>query len=734
MLYNQSISRFALSFVPLSRVQFFLFSLSVHALLLIVTCLPGTVEAGGGPENLLLVVNERSWASQTIANYYSALRGIPDSHVVYLDWSQPVEITDVETFRQEILEPVVKAIQDKQLSQQIDYIVYSADFPYGINYRSDLKQEERWAVGSITGLTYLAPLVMLKETAYRGRNVNWYMRPWQMRPGEAGSDIPTSRGFRTVFSWMEDGQIGRTGGQHYSLSTMLGYTSGRGNSVSEVINYLRRSSQVDGSRPQGSIYFARTGNVRSTTRHFAYPLVVDELRRLGVHAEIINGTLPQGRKDVSGLAMGAADFEWKTASNQILPGAICDNFTSFGGVLRESSTQTPLTDFLRHGAAASSGTVVEPYSIIQKFPHPIMHVHYVRGCSLAEAFYQSVHGPHQLLIVGDPLCMPWARIPQVKVGGITANQTVQGMITISPTVVGSLAGHVHHFEIFLSGKRIAIVRPGKVWLFDTSEYPDGYHELRVVAFEASALQMQGRDVVPLTIANTDQVIRASVTPVSGIRWNDSFTVSAESTGAREIIVFQNRRVLGKIQGAKGNLELVADQFGLGPIRLQLAGISNNGGSQKVLLSKPIHIDIKPPMARSSLSNPPIGLMPGLSLERQNVTGQISIQKTTPSSWLVDLGMQPQESYLLSGYTKVLKENVYQFQLSVSGEVQLYINGDLIYARKGDSQKMEYIPVTLKPGWHEVNLRGTFAGKTHLSLAFGGPGAFAVGDRQFHHVP
>ena len=85
--------------------------------------------------------------------------------------------------------------------------------------------------------------------------------------------------------------------------------------------------------------------------------------------------------------------------------------------MSEGAGQTPLSEFLRYGAAGSSGTVTEPFAIAEKFPSPMIQVHYARGCTLAEAFYQSVHGPYQLLIVGDPLCRPWADIPQVSVAG-----------------------------------------------------------------------------------------------------------------------------------------------------------------------------------------------------------------------------------------------------------------------------------------------------------------------------
>ena len=62
-----------------------------------------------------------------------------------------------------------------------------------------------------------------------------------------------------------------------------------------------------------------------------------------------------------------------------------------------------MTDWISAGAAGTSGTVTEPYAMQQKFPMPFIHVHYAKGCSLAEAFYQSLMGPYQLLVLGDPL-------------------------------------------------------------------------------------------------------------------------------------------------------------------------------------------------------------------------------------------------------------------------------------------------------------------------------------------
>ena len=66
--------------------------------------------AGGGPENYFLVVNSASASSLTIANHYIELRKIPSSNVLYLDWKRDLNTIDVNTFRTEILGPVLQAI------------------------------------------------------------------------------------------------------------------------------------------------------------------------------------------------------------------------------------------------------------------------------------------------------------------------------------------------------------------------------------------------------------------------------------------------------------------------------------------------------------------------------------------------------------------------------------------------------------------------------------------------
>ncbi len=226
---------------------------------------------------------------------------------------------------------------------------------------------------------------------------------------------------------------------------VLGVTSGRGNTLDEVLAYLRRSAAADDTHPRGTIYYVQNGDVRSKVRQAGFPEAVKELKALGVAAEILDGTVPRNKPDVQGAMLGVADFDWKASGSKILPGAICEHFTSFGGVMN-GSNQTPLSEWLRYGAAAASGTVTEPYAVAQKFPAPAMQVYYARGCTIAESYYQAVLSPYQLLIVGDPLCRPWANVPEITVAGVTWGGPVKGDMKLSPKARFAGGVQAEHFE------------------------------------------------------------------------------------------------------------------------------------------------------------------------------------------------------------------------------------------------------------------------------------------------
>ncbi len=439
-------------------------------------------------------------------------------------------------------------------------------------------------MGSINGLTYLWQPLLGRNPTYLSLTSNHYVCP---SPEQADS----SRGFSSALQFGPRGEPVESDGRRYLLSMMLGVTAGRGNSPQEVLDYLRRSAGADGTHPRGTVYFAENTDVRSKVRHGGYPAVVRLLKGLGVAAEIVRGKLPVNKRDVQGVMMGTASFRWKTSGSTILPGAICEHFTSFGGVMRARAGQTPLSEFLRYGAAGASGTVVEPYSVPHKFPSPMMHVHYARGCTLAEAFYQSVLGPYQLLIVGDPLCRPWANIPQVAVEGVESGATVRGSLSLKPSARIPGGAEVDHFELFIDGWRRTTCDPDGPLQFDTTLLADGHHELRVVAVQSGPIASQGRWIAPITTANHGRKITASVAPAGSVPPDEPLVVTAESPGSTNIAVLHNSRLLGTIAGQSGQLQIDPAQLGFGPVRLRVVALGQEG-STSYAWAEPIELTVE----------------------------------------------------------------------------------------------------------------------------------------------
>jgi hypothetical protein len=318
----------------------------VAAACLLAASLVGTVAwAGGGPENVLLVVNPARADSLAVANAYASLRHVPPGNVLMLPWQDGDEAVPIDRFRAEILQPILRTIDARRLSSQIDCIAYSCGFPWRVDFAAEMpadlakQQIYKFPSGSLTGMTMLYVAVQSGGPNWLDPASNQYFRP----PGPDGA--PTSTiGFRNWYGWSERGDVLDVGGSRYLLATMLGVTAGRGNSVAEIVRSLEAAAAADGTRPRGTIYFLTSGDVRSKARSGPIKGTAQAIVAAGVKAEILEGTLPQGRRDVAGLVTGTPDFDWQASGSGLVPGAICDNLTSFGGVFTPDAGQTPLSD------------------------------------------------------------------------------------------------------------------------------------------------------------------------------------------------------------------------------------------------------------------------------------------------------------------------------------------------------------------------------------------------------
>jgi hypothetical protein len=543
------------------------------------------VLAGGGPENVLLVVNPRAPDSLAVANHYVELRRIPPSNVFYLPAPPRGIAMSSQQFRQNLLEPILAEINRRGLKEQIDYVVYSTNYPSQVNFSTDFAgvaaAPQAKPIMSITSATFLYELAKSAPTQLVALNSNRYFAPT-----DAG--LTVTRGFRSNYAWIPGGLRAAGQGNRYLLSVGLGFTAPTGNTAEEVIAYLKRSAAADGARAGGTFYYMQNKDVRTLVRQGDFRLAATGLQSLGRKAAITPGVVPAGATDIAGLTTGSPHVNLAAANCRLLPGALVDNLTSAGGNLnqpKQPNPQTRLSAYLRLGAAGASGTVVEPFAIAQKFPSPMLHVHYARGASMAEAFYQSVEGPFQLLIVGDPLCQPWAVIPQVSVEGLPIGGILAERATLTPHAVYADGRQAERFELLVDGVRQGECRPGETLTLDPAALDDGFHEIRVVAVDATPLETQGRWIGSITAKRGRGAVQLSLAkPLAA--GDERLHLQATSTEAGPIAVYHNEREVGRSPAGTGPIDVGLSILGSGPVSLQ----ARVEGSPAVR-SRPLHIEI-----------------------------------------------------------------------------------------------------------------------------------------------
>ena len=554
-------------------------------LALIATCsFTSRCVAGGGPQNVVLIVNPDDPNSLQVANAYVELRHIPDSNIIFIPWSVNARAVTGEQFDVRMLKPVLAAVESRGISDQIDSIAFSCGFPYLVDcaglFPGKAFEKPSRPMTSLTSATFLYQFMQGKRSEMFEAWVNFYFSP-------TVDGATASRAFSRSLGWTPAGTA-PAGGVKYFLATSLGVTHERGNTPSEIVESLRRSKASDGAAYRGTIYYMQNNDVRSRVRHGQFQAAVDELAAIGVKGVIESGAAPQNKEDVAGLTTGTSHLQLRSSGSTLLPGALVDNLTSAGGKMHrglEPKPQTPISEFIRLGAAGASGAVIEPYAIPAKFPSPALHVHYARGCSLAESFYQSIVAPYHLLIIGDPLCQPWAKPPAVSVEGVDPLTPLSGVATLAPTAKYPDARKASRFELFLDGVRLESIAPGGTFTLDTKGHAAGWHDVRIVAIDDTPIEVQGAWQHAIQFKGGPNALQLMVDEPRRFAFNESVRVTAAATAPGKVTITHLGRVVGIVDSG-GALTIDPKTVGRGQVTLR----GEQEGSPSVR-SRPVTIEI-----------------------------------------------------------------------------------------------------------------------------------------------
>jgi uncharacterized protein (TIGR03790 family) len=376
--------------------------------------------AGGGPQDVVVVINENSLNSQMVGRYYAKARGIQASHLCYVNSPTNPSISQA-AFENRIRQPVLQHIEEQGLSGRIRFIVFSADFPYKIRL---FPNDDAY---SLTAAMYYG----CKSYSTGSCNVD---------PVASNSYF----GSESAFS----GQLNNhTNG--FISSLIEGWTT------SQITNLINRSVRADYSNPTGTFYFVETSDALRSARRVLYKeaIFLSRFAAPQVGEQIYIGNTLAGRTQVVGISMGCV-MAYCFTNNTYVNGALGDHLTSFGGDYHNmyDLQQARVLDWMGAGCVASYGTVIEPCARTEKFPDPRISFWYQEGFTAGESYWMSVSHPYQGLFTGDPLCQPFAKPATIRVEGIESNSVVSGIVSISANVEAFPGRRIGQVDLFVDDR------------------------------------------------------------------------------------------------------------------------------------------------------------------------------------------------------------------------------------------------------------------------------------------
>ena len=421
------------------------------------------------------------------------------------------------------------------------------------------------ALQRVKSLGFAHRSVITKDAAFIALKSNPAFKQIVNQMEDLPDGLTTTRSFSGQNYWAKNGWANGTQdqGERYLLSSVLAVTGKNQSTLQASLDRLKSSVAADGTAPKGNVYFADHKDPRSRTRKNQFSFAAAELKSLGRSASIGPAIYPKNDSRVIGVTMGSAKPKWPASKSKFLPGAICDNFTSYGAWW-EKTGQTQISEFLDAGAAGASGTVYEPFTIAAKIPSARWHAHYARGTTLAESYYQSVSGPFQLLLVGDPLCCPFGKFPEFKITGLKDKDTVtKDFVLKFEPQAGSPS--IKHFELFYDDIFLSRVTSNKIKIA-IDDISAGYHEIRIVGVSDAPIVRKRSQKLGFTVNKGDISINLHLENPECIL-GQVLRAKVDSSTDSQVLIQQNRRTIASVQSGE-SFEIPTAELGAGETTLQ----------------------------------------------------------------------------------------------------------------------------------------------------------------------
>lgn len=336
---------------------------TVFCLVVVVLCaVPSVAENGGGRAgDVLVVANREDPASMQIARAYCRARNLPPANLLALPFTNPITLKR-NALRSELMDPLLK--RWNALSPHPRYVVLVRGVPYRVAGQS--------TTGAILFDSLEVPAVPH----------GYYDEPTPFDP-----DVP----------W--------NGKRLRPATALTGYT------VADTLALIENAQIRHPSREEAGTVFLCEGEGPRGVRNKQISETLAALRDIGLSARWFDQASLRDRQGVLGYFTGRPQIH--IASNQFVRGAIAGNLTSFGGYLLDPRGHTSILSFVQHGVSGAYGTVVEPTNMLTRWPRYALIGDYAKGATLCDAYLKNLMDPTLGVLVGDPLCAPFAHPPSI---------------------------------------------------------------------------------------------------------------------------------------------------------------------------------------------------------------------------------------------------------------------------------------------------------------------------------
>lgn len=355
-----------------------------------------------GPQNVMLVVNQRSSSSRAIADYYARRRHIPESNTCTIRSTEDEEI-DRLTFDKSVRLPILNCLERGKLQDRVLYIVLTKGVPLKIEGHGG--QNDQASVDSELTLLYQDMLGVPR--ALPGRLSNPYFA------GDAAPNLVrfSHRKFPIYLVTRLDG---------YDVGDACALVD-RAQSPSQEGRFILDLPWDDNG--QGNIWLRiasdnlKTAGIPASriTLETTSVFLTNQNRVLGYaswgsndhsdHSRFLGNTWVNGALMAEYVSTDARTFKrppgnWKIGQWNDPPATFFDG-----------SPQSLIADYIHEGVTGAAGNVYEPYLDACARPQ-ILFPAYVKGLNLAESYYAAIPFlSWQTVVVGDPLTAPFPSAP-----------------------------------------------------------------------------------------------------------------------------------------------------------------------------------------------------------------------------------------------------------------------------------------------------------------------------------